>query len=284
MRRTLIASFVIVALASAGWLASTGRGDASHSWGSYHWARTANPFTLTVVDSTTQPWDAYRLEAQADWSASTVLDLTTGATDESSSTRRRCPMVSGQIRACNQTYGNNGWLGLATIKISGSHIISGSAKVNDTYFNSPSYTPAWKRLVMCQEIAHAFGLGHVNVNYDPPNTGSCMDYTNDADGGEVYGPSNEHPNAHDFEQLALIYAHLDTTATLKSTTTSDGPGNGKAGVPAGADMPTDALPDGATARDGRVFSRDLGDGTRLISVVIWEEDFRGAAAPGRNSH
>jgi hypothetical protein len=35
-----------------------------------------------------------------------------------------------------------------------------------------------------------------------------MDYTDDPDGP----PSNEHPNAHDFEQLETIYNHIDTTS------------------------------------------------------------------------
>lgn len=27
--------------------------NARHAWGKYHWARTANPFTLSVIDSMT---------------------------------------------------------------------------------------------------------------------------------------------------------------------------------------------------------------------------------------
>ena len=32
---------------------------ADHSWANYHWARTASPFTLTIVNSTTNDWDVY---------------------------------------------------------------------------------------------------------------------------------------------------------------------------------------------------------------------------------
>ena len=56
---------------------------------------------------------------------------------------------------------------------------------------------------MCQEIAHDFGLDHQDENFDNPNLGSCMDYTSDPDGP----PSNEHPNSHDFQQIAAIYSH-----------------------------------------------------------------------------
>jgi hypothetical protein len=37
-----------------------------------------------------------------------------------------------------------------------------------------------------------------------------MDYSKNPQGGKMNGSlSNEHPNAHDYEQLELIYAHLD---------------------------------------------------------------------------
>jgi hypothetical protein len=114
------------------------------------------------------------------------------------------------VEVCNARYGNNGWLGVAQIWISGSHITKGNVKLNDTYFNTARYnTPAWRRFVMCQEVGHAFGLDHQDENFSNGNLGSCMDYTSDPDGP----PSNEHPNAHDYEQLEMIYAHLDGTNT-----------------------------------------------------------------------
>ena len=30
---------------------------ASPAWGNYHWARTSNPATITVIDSMTTDWD-----------------------------------------------------------------------------------------------------------------------------------------------------------------------------------------------------------------------------------
>jgi hypothetical protein len=32
--------------------------SASHSWGGYHWARTANPFTIKLGDNVSGPWDS----------------------------------------------------------------------------------------------------------------------------------------------------------------------------------------------------------------------------------
>ena len=67
---------------------------------------------------------------------------------------------------------------------------------------------------MCQEIAHGYGLDHQDENHYNKNLGSCMDYTADPNGGVYnnfdYGPSNEHPDAHDFAQLGTIYSHTDS--------------------------------------------------------------------------
>lgn len=189
--------------------------SADHSWGSYHWARTANPFILGLGDATSATWDPYLIEAKNDWSASTVLDLTIVP---SVANPKTCKATTGRIEVCNARYGNNGWLGLASIWADGNgHITKGTAKLNDTYYSTAAYnTPAWRRLVMCQEVAHAFGLDHQDEGFTAPNLGTCMDYTNDADGGGAYGPGNEHPNAHDFAQLETIYAHTDGYTTVSA--------------------------------------------------------------------
>lgn len=180
---------------------------ADNSWGNYHWARTANPFTLRVVDSNTSNWDGALNTAIADWSQSNILDLVREAGSDASNTRKRCPMVLGKIRSCNSTYGNNGWLGLASINITGGvHITQGTSKMNDTYFNSPSYTATNRQHVMCQEIGHDFGLDHQDESGADLNT--CMDYSNALD--------NPSPNAHDYQQIQTIYAHLDSSTTIGS--------------------------------------------------------------------
>jgi len=203
---------------------SAGAVHAIHSWGLYHWARTANPFTLKVVDSVTvsldkkgniiADWDPYLDEAISDWAQSSVLDLTKEAGATGKTDRLRCNQISGKVRACNYTYGNTGWLGVAQIWVDpANHITQGTTKVNDTYFNTSTYNiPAWRRLVMCQEIGHDFGLDHQDEDFSNPNLGTCMDYTSDPDGP----PSNEHPNQHDYGQLETIYGHLDSSTTIKN--------------------------------------------------------------------
>jgi hypothetical protein len=246
--------------------------SADHSWGSYHWARTSNPFTLLTGDNVSSDWDSYLDEAISDWSASDVLDLekTDGGTRP-----RNCRPTSGRIEVCNAKYGNNGWLGIAQIWISGSHITQGVAKMNDTYFNTSTYnTPAWRRLVMCQEVAHDFGLDHQDEEFDNRNLGSCMDYTSNPDGP----PSNEHPNAHDFAQLETIYAHVDSTSTVGSSSLprSMPPAMGQIDL----ETPNQW---GRLVRQSRnrrvsVFEADFGGGHKVLTHVFWadpEGDARG---------
>jgi hypothetical protein len=247
---------IVLLLALAAFPASA---RADHAWGNYHWARTSNPFTLQVGDNVSSAWDTYLNTAISDWTASSVLNLTKVA----GGTRpKNCRPTSGRIEVCNARYGNTGWLGIAQIWASGSHITQGVAKMNDTYFNTSQYnTPAWRRLVMCQEIAHDFGLDHQDENFNNANLGSCMDYTSDPDGP----PSNEHPNAHDFDQLETIYAHLDSSTTVGS-------------MPAGfANADVHAMENWGTrvhqSANGRsaVYVRDFGNGYQIITHVFWAE-------------
>lgn len=234
---------------------------ATHSWGSYHWARTANPFTLKLGDNVTTAWDTYLAEASSDWSQSSVLDTTIvpGGT-----TARRCRPTSGRAEVCNYRYGFNGWLGVASIWVNGSHITQGTVKVNDSYFNISTYnTPAWRRLVMCQEVGHEFGLDHQDENFSNPNLGTCMDYTNDPDGP----PSNEYPNAHDYEQLGAIYSHFDTITTVGQVV-SNRFGNGNNGDA------SDTAEWGKSYRKdskGRtsLYVRDLGNNEKVFTFVLW---------------
>jgi hypothetical protein len=248
VRRWLAIGFVASLVAAVPSLAI-----ANHSWGGYHWARTSNPFTLLVGDNVSSAWDSYLDEAIADWSVSSVLDLqeTAGGTRA-----KPCKATVGRIEACSASYGNNGWLGIAQIWISGGeHITKALTKVNDYYFNQPTYnTPAWRRLVMCQEIAHDFGLDHQDENFNNANLGSCMDYTSDPDGP----PSNEHPNSHDYEQLETIYSHLDSFSTVGGTSAS---------ALSGSDW--GHLASGSRAGGYSVYVKADGHGNAVITHVIW---------------
>src|SRR3990167_9061656 len=169
--------------------------SANHSWGGYHWARTTNPFNLKLGDNLTSNWKTFLNTTSNDWSLSSVLDTSTVV----GQARKNCSATTGQVEVCNKKYGNNGWLGIAQIWTSGLHITKAVTKMNDTYFNTAKYnTIAWKNLVMCQEVGHTLGLDHQDEAFDNPNLNTCMDYTNNPE-------SNQLPNAHDYDELGIIY-------------------------------------------------------------------------------
>lgn len=253
-----------------------GIAGATHSWGGYHWAHTTPQFTLKMGDNmTTSSWKSHLANASSDWNSPELFGatftplLTAIAAGQSN---RNCSMVKGTTQVCNGKYGNNGWLGLATINITGgTHITQGSAKMNDTYFNTATYNnPNEKRHVVCQEIAHTFGLDHQSVDGSSQNT--CMDYFSNT-GTNATSTLSTRPNAHDFEELNIIYAHLDSTTTLAASTASSA-----------ADITDDPNSWGQLVRqsgNGRssVYERHNADGSLTLTHVYWTEE-AAAACPG----
>ena len=236
MRTRLVCLAAIFAVA-AGVTAATA--SASHSWGRYHWARTSNPFTVPLGDLVTSDWDGRLAKASGDWSQSSVLDSPVVPGSGSS-----CSGVNGRIQVCNGYYGFNGWLGLAQIWTRGSHIRRAVTKMNDSYLSSPSYSDTNKQQVMCQEVGHGFGLDHQDESGADLNT--CMDYSNALD--------NPSPNAHDYQQLETIYAHLDSSSTVSQF------------------LPEDASPIATerldTIRTSRIVEH-FGNGFARVTFIIW---------------
>ncbi len=253
--------FALAVLIAAGSIAY-----ATHSWGPYHWARTANPFTLKLGDNVSATWDSHLATASDDWSQSNVLDTTVVV----GQSKGNCRPTKGQVEVCSKTYGYNGWLGLAQIWIdSNNHIAQGVSKMNDTYFNAAPYnTPSWRQFVMCQEVGHTFGLAHQDENFNNSNLGSCLDHTANPDGP----PSNLQPNTHDFDQLASIYAPLDNYTTLLASAPN---GPGRSGLAPGADVSDPSEWGTVLRRDGQgrpsLYGRNLGNGEKLFTFVLWAE-------------
>ena len=257
-RRALLAAAVMAVVFAA-------TSSADHSWGGYHWRMTGSALNLNVGDNVSSAWDAYLVEAIADWNRSSVLNLTKVA----GGTRpRNCRPTSGRIEACNDRYGNTGWLGVAQIWLSGGHISQAITKLNDSYFNTATYNkPEWRRLVTCQEIAHDFGLDHQDENFSNANLGSCMDYTNNPLGP----PSNEHPNSHDYQQLEIIYSHVDSAASI-----------GQEMPPAMGQINFEGpeqwgrLVRSSTNGRVQVYELDFGRGNKVITHVFWADPERDA--------
>ena len=247
----------VVALAALAALVVPSAAGATHSWNGYHWARTTNSFTLKLGSNLSGTWGQYLATTSTDWSLSTVLDT---AIVPGAATLKSCKATSGRVQVCNAAYGNTGWLGVAQVWVSGSHITQGTVKVNDTYFNTATYNrPEWKNLVMCQEVGHTLGLDHQDTIFDNANLGTCMDYTSNPLGP----PDNQHPNQHDYDELVIIYTHRDNSSTLSSSVSPSARGS--------FDTPGEwgHLVRGSTApRSAAVYQRSLGGDQTLLTFVI----------------
>lgn len=248
------------------------RTPASHSWNNYHWARTTPQFTLKIGDNMTSAWTSYLANASADWNSPEAFGAATTpvmtAIVVGTSSAKRCQMVKGTTQVCNSKYGNNGWLGLASINISGEHITQGSAKMNDSYFNTAKYNnPNEKLHVVCQEIAHTFGLAHQSE--DGSSQDSCMDYFSNT-GVNATSTLSTRPNAHDFYQLGELYNHADSTSTVA-------PFSLAAGEAPVSDVTDDPNSWGQFMKDqsrGRnaYYERVNRDGSKTLTHVFWTEE------------
>lgn len=204
---------LLIVMAACALTAAATPASADHAWEGYHWGRTANPFTLRLVDSVTGSWDALLPTVATDWSRSNVLDLSTEPGADDLITRLLCQPVRGKVRVCSANYGPNFWFGLATVWISNGHISQATTQVNDFYFTGSYANDVARRHVLCQEVGHDLGLDH-------HRQASCMDDTNTT----LNLTTHQSPNAHDLDQLAATYGHKDSSnsyASARSTVVTD---------------------------------------------------------------
>jgi len=270
-RVALAASAAVIALVPA---------SANHSWGGYHWAGDGSNLALKINTTITSQWNASVGTAISDWDQSTELGL---STQTSALDPKKCSPIAGQVRVCNSAYGRRGWLGIATVWLQNGtlHITQATTKLNDSYHNNPPYnSAAWRSLVACQEIGHDWGLDHQDETFNNVNLGTCMDYTNAPAGGVLngfnYGPSNEHPNAHDYDELHTIYNHDDGYTTASASTNF---GIRQVGRPVPQRPSSQGIGDSpaewglAIHNDSRgrpdMFVKDLGGGERALTHVFW---------------
>jgi len=255
----------------------------NHSWSKYHWDLPATDTSvgpLDIADTTSNDWTLSLGLASGNWNSSVIKNqLVDGGIN------LNCNPTAGRVEVCNDAYGENGWLGIASIWVirgKENHITQGVVKLNDTYFSQAPYNSAdWRDFVMCQEVGHTFGLGHQDENFYNANLGSCMDYTNDPARDDGAG-NNLGPDSHDYDQLQSIYAHLlpSTSDSGDSGGTSNGNKGGGGRNPKGSIEPGRDLaphhPDewGQAVRQdaqgrGSLYYRELADGRILITHVLW---------------
>lgn len=279
MTQTISSRLIVLGLLAAFFFVAVSVTQANHSWGKYHWnLSTADTVVAPLKlgnNLTTAEWNASLVDSTVDWNTASPLisAITPGNTNPA-----ECNPTLGQVEVCNASYGENGWLGIAQVwayRGRDGHIAQATVLVNDTYFNRPSYnTAAWRQMVMCQEVGHTFGLGHQDEGFTNTNLGTCMDYTSDPLRDDGFG-NNLHPNAHDFEMLTSIYAHLNETSSDGGGKPDKGDGGGKGG---GKGKPADtaleradwgtAVAADAAGRDN-LFVAERG-GFEVITHVLWE--------------
>lgn len=254
---------------------------ATHAWDGLHWARTTT-LNIRFADDVSSLWDPYLPVAAVDWTKAVPLDaaIVPGYKNPYS-----CSATYGRVEVCSYRYGYNGWLGIAQVYTSSGHIIAARVGLNDTYFAYASYnSPAWRQFVVCQEVGHTFGLDHQDETKTNANLGSCMDYTSDPSGtkGTNGTLGNLRPNAHDYDQLKLIYGHNDgwqLSSTQPISTAALGAAEQlvRRGIPNEFGMPSfDRREWGRiVAIDrkgrGRVFSSRPSAGVELTTFVLWTD-------------
>jgi hypothetical protein len=86
-----------------------------------------------------------------------------------------------------------------------------------------------------------------------------MDYTSDPDGSVKGQLSNLRPNAHDYEELEIIYSHLDS---FNTTSPAKAPS---------LNHPSEWGQLMKTAHGGKtqIFERHFGNGEIVVTFVIW---------------
>ena len=127
---------------------------------------------------------------------------------------------------------------------------------NDYYFGSSTYqynNEAEKLHVICQEVGHTLGLDHQST--DGTSLDTCMDYYHNTSATDT---SSTHPNQHDYDELSIIYSHLDSGTTVASSPAASSASPSEWGKLVSASR------DGSSA----TYERDLGGGDKLITFVI----------------
>ncbi|MEX2136827.1 MAG: hypothetical protein WEB29_07745 [Chloroflexota bacterium] len=80
-----------------------------------------------------------------------------------------------------------------------------------------------------------------------------MDYTNSPG-------TNQHPNNHDYQELEIIYSHLDSTTTVGSVVTGSATASGWG-----------RLVSSSASKHSSIYRLDLGNGQSMLTHVIWAE-------------
>lgn len=133
-------------------------------------------------------------------------------------------------------------------------------------FNTSTYNnPNEREHVVCQEVAHTFGLDHQSTSGSSLNT--CMDYFSNT-GANATNTASTRPNAHDFEELNIIYADLDTTTTVAALTSPAASASDVTDDPNSWGQIMSQSPEGRSS----TYETVNRDGSRTITHVYWTRE------------
>jgi len=159
------------------------------------WPNDGNGLRLTVLNALNDTWqDLFNLVVE-EWENGTpdALQLNVVRVEEDPS----CRAVVNVIKACNGNYGETRWRGITKTLLSGGNgIYSAAVQLNEFYLGQGNENQ--RRYTLCHELGHALSLGHTDEDFFNPDSGNCLDYTNNPE-------NNQSPGTINFEQLALLY-------------------------------------------------------------------------------
>jgi hypothetical protein len=192
--------FLVAALLYLSMLAVLPAGAAAdHVWfvdgQAAHWASTTEPAQIDLGDNLNDPvWDSQRLAPSLAWSASPLASGALGPSPFLRVNTQAGGLVSNEVEIYDGFYGEDGWIGQATLDSIDpeGHISDATVQLNRSY----SLTESEKRASIVHEVGHTLGLGHQE--------------------GTVMCPflcGIETPVAHDYEALALVNSHTDSYDT-----------------------------------------------------------------------
>jgi hypothetical protein len=172
---------------------------ANHAWyvdgRPVHWASTVDPAVIDLGDNLDDPvWDSLRFVPSWVWSATTLPSGGLGPSPYLRVSTRTGGLPSNEVEMYDDFYGDNGWVGQATLTFidSEGHIHGATIELNRSYL----LTQSEKHAAINHEVGHTLGLTHQDA------TVMCA---------VLCGIEN--PVAHDYEVLDSVNSHTDAYDT-----------------------------------------------------------------------
>jgi len=165
-----------------------------------HWPENGKGLRVTIINALSPDWQSTFDIAVTDWNSGQpdAIEIT----KEMATYDKDCEAPDGKVAVCNGNYGDSQWRGVNEAMLNPrGKMVSSTARMNEYYlFNMEE--GAWQ-YTMCHELGHTLGLGHPDENFNNPDLGNCMDYTNNLN-------ANKHPDKSNYETLYEIYGPISS--------------------------------------------------------------------------